>query len=105
MNELIDKIEDVVLDILKAGIYSSENKLKLLVELMIETFPEVMAVYYNPLMAGHAQDAAYWPEQLERIIGTINSGDELAVMDVLYNETRPNLIELKGILEGKGIAL
>lgn len=105
LNELISKIETVISHLLQAEYDEYANAVSDLVNSMIQNFPIIIAYYYNPLMSEYAEDATYWPGQLERIVNTINSGDELAVCDVLYNETYPNLLELKDILCKKGISL
>ena len=103
MDELISKIEDVVLKLI---MYDNEgyavSAQELATELMT-VLPDIIGYYADPKMAEHASDAKYWPAQLERILQALSAGDDLATFDVLYNETRANLIELKGILRGKGI--
>lgn len=105
MDELISKIETAISNLLQSEYDEYAESISDLVNSMVQNFPTVIAYYYNPLMREYVSDAAYWPAQLERVVNTINSGDELAVCDVLYNETYPNLQELKSILSKKGINL
>ena len=103
MDEIITKIEDVVNKLIK---YDNEGYAVAAAELaneMIEKLPGIITYYADPRMREHFEDAKYWPGQLERILNALNAGDDIATFDVLFNETRANLLELKGILEEKGI--
>lgn len=103
MNQIIDKIEMTVSLLLKSELDAFDEQLSELVNMMMRDFPVIISYYYNPLMSEYASDASYWPAQLERILNVINSGDFFAISDVLFNETRPNLIELQSVLKEKGI--
>lgn len=105
MDELINRIEETVSALLIYDMESYAERAQSLAEKAIETFPVITDIYADPRMSDHAEDAAYWPAQLERIVAALNKGDDLSTADILYNETRANLIELKGILEEKGISL
>lgn len=105
MEVIIYKIRVVISHLLQAEYDEYADGISDLVNSMIQTFPTIISYYYNPLMSEYVSDATYWPGQLERIVNTVKSGDELAVADVLYNETYPNLLELKDILCQKGISL
>ncbi len=103
MDELISKIERVVEMIIgydqKDYSVASED----LIDSLVSSFTKIISYYTAPQMAEYAEDAAYWPSQLERILSAFNNGDDLALVDVLYSETRANLLELKDILMTKGI--
>lgn len=104
MDELIAKIEDIVRKLI---IYDNQAYAEAAQELandMITMFPEIVKAYAMPEMEEYIEDAKYWPGQLERIINAFNAGDDFATIDVLYNETRANLMELKEILMKKGIS-
>ncbi len=103
MDELIKKIEETVPLILEYDQDGYEIAANDLANIMIRVFPEIILYYADPRMSDHSEDAAYWPSQLERILNAFDSGDDLATADILYNETRANLIELKGILMEKGM--
>ncbi len=103
MDEIITKIEDVVNKLIQ---YDNEGYAVAAAELaneMIEKLPGIVTYYADPKMSDHFEDAKYWPGQLERVINALNDGDDIATFDVLYNETRANLVELQGILKEKGI--
>ncbi len=103
MNELIAKIEDVVVKLIKYDNQGYAEAAQELANDMINGFPTIVSYYADPRMRDHYEDAKYWPAQLERIINAFNAGDDLATCDILYNETRANLIELRDILKEKGI--
>ncbi len=103
MEELIEKIEEAVSYLLCAEDVKFEELARQLVDAMIAIFPAIITTYSDPRMEDHREDAVYWPGQLERIINVLKKGDYFEVVDALYNETRPNLIELRDILKERGI--
>lgn len=105
MDRIILQIESVISHLMKSEYDEYADGVSNLINSMIQIFPTIIACYYNPLMNEYVSDATYWPSQLERIMNAVKAEDELAVIDVLYNETYQNLIELKNILQQKGIGL
>ena len=103
MNELIKQIESTVSDLLRYDLESFAIKAQDLVNKMIMVFPAIISVYSDPRMEDMRDDALYWPGQLERIIKALESPDRFETVDVLYNETYPNLVELNEILKERGI--
>jgi len=103
MDELITKIDGTVSALLKYDIDQYSELVRDLVNMMAKIFPAIIDCYNNPKMSDVRDDATYWPGQLQRIVDAVNGGDCFEVTDVLYNETRPNLIELKGILVQRGL--
>ena len=103
MDELIDKIEEAVKYILQGEIEKFEELAQLLVNAMMAVFPAMIASYNDPRMEDLREDAVYWPGQLERIINVFEKGDLFEIVDALYNETRPNMIELRDILKDRGV--
>lgn len=103
MDELIRQIEETVSDLMRYDMESFAQKAQELVDKMIAVFPAVISVYSDPRMEDLREDALYWPGQLERIIKALESPDRFETVDVLYNETYPNLIELRDILIKRGI--
>ena len=103
MNELIDKIENTVSELLQYDMKNYAVHAQELVSIMLNAFPVIISCYNDPAMSEVKEDALYWPGQLERIITSLENGDYFNVVDVLYNETRPNLIELRSILTKKGL--
>ncbi len=103
MNELIEQIESTVSDLMRYDLESFAVKAQELVDKMIAVFPVIISIYSDPRMEDVREDALYWPGQLERIIKALESPDRFETLDVLYNETYPNLVELRGILTKRGI--
>lgn len=103
MDALIEKIEETVYCLLKYDMEKYAVGAQELADMMMMIFPVIIAKYSDPRMKDHAEEAKYWPAQLERILNAFGAGDDFATADVLYNETRANLIELKYVLEKKGI--
>lgn len=104
MNELIGKIEETVAALF---LYNMEKYAPLAQELagmLMNMLPGIIECYSRPGMEDVRGDAAYWPGQLQRIIDALGGGDFFEVTDVLYNETRPNLIELRDMLEKRGVS-
>ena len=103
MEELIAKIENVVSKLLQYDTEGYAQAAEELADSLVEEFSRIVSFYADPRMTDHFEDAKYWPGQLERIMGALSAGDDLATADVLYNETRANLIELNDILKERGI--
>ncbi len=103
MDELIAKIEETVRNLLGYDMEGYASCAQDLSDMMMAVFPVIISTYADPRMSDVAEDAKYWPGQLERILKAFEDGDDFATADILYNETRANLIELKGMLKDKGI--
>lgn len=103
MDELIEKIEEAVSYLLQSENVKYEELAQQLVDAMMAIFPAIIISYNDPRMSDLKEDAAYWPGQLERIIAALEKGDLFEVTDVLYNETRPNLIEIRDVLKERGV--
>ncbi len=102
MNELIDGIEAAIRKLLKYDTENFESDAQNLVNMMMNIFPAIINCYNDPRMVDVRDDALYWPGQLERIINVLEKGDWFEIVDALYNETRPNLIELRDMLKERG---
>ncbi|MBE5848660.1 MAG: hypothetical protein E7298_00650 [Lachnospiraceae bacterium] len=98
MDELIRKIEETIYCLLKYDMDKYPIVVQELVNMMVAVFPAIINIYSNPKMSDLRDDASYWPGQLERVVEAINGGDHFEVVDVLYSETRANLIELREVL-------
>ena len=103
MEELIARIEETISALLKYDMESYGALAQEMIGMMMTMLPAVIDCYNDPKMSDLREDAMYWPGQLQRIIDSLGSGDYFEVTDVLYNETYPNLVELKGYLEERGI--
>ena len=103
MEELIVKIEETVSKLLQYDTEGYARSAEELAGLLTSEFTKIVSYYADPRMSDHFEDAKYWPGQLERIMGALAAGDDLATADILYNETRANLLELSGILKERGV--
>ncbi len=103
MDELIEKIEEAVSLLLQGETDEFGELAQQLVDAMMAIFPAVISAYNDPRMSDLREDATYWPGQLERIIDSLEKGDMFEITDVLYNETRPNLIEIRDTLRERGV--
>ena len=103
MEILISMIEDVVAKLLQYDTEGYARAAEELADSLVEGFSKIVTFYADPKMTDHFEDAKYWPGQLERIMNALSTGDDFATVDVLYNETRANLLELNGILKDRGI--
>ena len=103
MDELIEGIESTVISLMQYDLKEYPRRAQELANKMMVIFPAIIDCYNDPLMQDKREDATYWPSQLERILSAFDRGDAFEVADVLYNETRPNLIELKDILTKRGL--
>ncbi len=103
MDEMITKIEETVSKLLSYDQPAYAGSAEELANMMMSQLPTVISYYMDPRMSDHAEDATYWPGQLQRILDAFEKGDDFATADILFNETRANLIELKGILKSKGL--
>lgn len=103
MDDMIALIEEVADALLRYDMDKYGTKAQELVSVLMKMLPAVIDCYNDPKMADVREDATYWPGQLQRIIDALEKGDYFEVTDVLYNETRPNLIELRDMLKNRGL--
>lgn len=104
MNELILLIEEVISALMRYDMEEYAQKAQEFVDDMMALLPSIINSYSDPKMADVREDALYWPGQMERIIGALESHDRFEAVDVLYNETYPNLIELRDMLKERGLS-
>ena len=104
MNELIKQIEETVSSLMRYDMDTYAQQAQKLVDDMMALLPAIINCYTDPKMKDVREDALYWPGQMERIIGALESHDRFEAVDVLYNETYPNLIELVDMLKERGLS-
>ncbi len=103
MDELIKQIPKVVSALMRYDMDEYAQKAQEFVDTMMTNLPFIINCYSDPKMEDVREDALYWPTQMERIINALESHDRYEAVDVLYNETYPNFLELKGMLEERGL--
>jgi hypothetical protein len=103
MNELIILIEETVSALMRYDMEVYATEAQQIVDDMMALLPAIINCYSDPKMSDVKEDALYWPGQMERIIKALESHDRFEAVDVLYNETYPNLIELRDMLKERGL--
>ena len=103
MNELILLIEETISALMRYDMEVYAQNAQKVVDDMMALLPSIINCYSEPKMSDVREDALYWPGQMERIIKAFESHDRFEAVDVLYNETYPNLTELKDMLQKRGI--
>ena len=103
MNELIKKIEESMAKLLAYDTKGFGDDARDVVNMMMSLVPGIINFYNDPKMSDVREDALYWPAQLERVIKALENDDGFEIVDVLYNETRPNLMELRDMLVKRGL--
>ena len=103
MDELLIQITKTVSSLMRYDMDDYAQKAQEFVDDMMLALPSIINCYSDTKMADVREDALYWPAQMERIIKAFENHDRFEAVDVLYNETYPNLEELKGMLQERGI--
>lgn len=103
MDDLLIHITKTVSSLMRYDMDEYAQNAQEFVDTMMSALPSVINCYSDPKMADVKEDALYWPAQMERIIKALESYDRFEAVDVLYNETYPNLEELKGMLQERGL--
>ncbi len=104
MKELVLKIEKVVSSLMRYDMDCYAQEAQEFVDDMVAALPTIIECYSRSEMSDVKEDALYWPSHLERIINALESPDRFEAVDVLYNETSPNLIELIDMLKERGLS-
>lgn len=79
------------------------KNLAILTKGLSEVLPEIIALYDDERMAEYKEDQAYWPMQLQRILGALEAEDFFLSYDALVHEFEANLCEVQRIISEKGI--
>jgi len=103
MDELVKLIEKTVSELLRYDKDKYNSDAQELVNALMMMIPAVINCYNDPRMSDMREDALYWPGQTERIIEALKGGDRFEAADVLYNEMRPNLMELMSVMKQRGL--
>lgn len=105
MTQLYQEVEAIiqVLETLTIGIVENDYEeydanLQLFAEKMMLTFPRIIEVYSRPEFKEVASDAQYWSAQLERLITGLQQRDQILFVDILYFETKENLVLFQNMI-------
>lgn len=105
LKELIDII-NIACQYLTSGKSANFGEMgKIVINGCLSLFPKIIVSYSDEKMSDIAEEATYWPAQIERIMNTLDGEDSFAMFDVLFNETRANLIYISEEYEKRGIIL
>lgn len=103
LDELIELLETMTTHLMKNEMDKYEENISGLSRLLKMCFPQIIISYSDPALRSVAEDATYWSGQLGRIIETISADDKFAKIDVLYQETRVNLISYREMIKDTAI--
>ncbi len=92
LQELIDLLEKMTGQLMMNQMDDFKDTIPELSKLMEICFPAIISSYSNVQLKDVSEDARYWSDQLGRIIEALNMDDKFNRIDVLYHETRANLI-------------
>ena len=104
IKELIDLLEEMTGELMLNDMDGFQDHIAALSALLEICFPQIILSYSDPLLSEVAQDATYWSEQLGRLIDALNGKDKFVKIDVLYQETRANLIAYYEMIKDTPIA-
>ena len=104
LQELIDLLEKMTGQLMMNQMDDFKDTIPELSRLMEMSFPTIIMSYSDETLKDVAEDATYWSEQLGRIIETLNMDDKFARIDVLYQETRTNLISFLDMIRNTKLA-
>ena len=104
LHELIDLLEKMTGQLMMNQMDDYKDTIPELSKLMEMCFPKIIISYSDPLLKDVSEDAVYWSDQLGRIIETLKLDDKFARMDVLYQETRANLVAYYDMIKETEIA-
>ncbi len=105
IQELIDLLEKMTGQLMMNQMDDFKDTIPELSMLMGLCFPTIVSSYADESMKQVSDDALYWSNQLGRIVETLNKDDKFAKIDVLYQETRANLIAYYNMIKGSRIAM
>jgi len=103
LQELIDKLELMTGQLMANQMDAFSDSLSDVSVLLEMVFPQIIVAYSTEELKEVAEDAMYWSSQLARILEAIDNDDKFVRMDVLYNETRTNLIAFYNMIKDTGI--
>ena len=104
LQELIELLEDMTGNMMLNAMDVYQEQIPDLSALLESCFPKIIISYSEPALSEVASDATYWSAQLGRLIEVLNKDDKFARVDVLYQETRTNLIAYLDMIKDTPIA-
>lgn len=105
IEELIDLINAIGENIAKEEVEKTDVLMQNLPPLLNYVFPNIVQSYLCDELAESRGDMEYWVQQLERIIYAMQGKDRFALFDILYCETKENLLFYLDMVKKAGIVL
>lgn len=100
---LVDSIDEVVNGIVSTkGMFAEQASVFL--QKCLDIFPNIIRSYAEDSMLDYAGDVEYWTSLLNRIIQALQNIDRYKIVDVLYFEAKPSILEYKALLEKMELA-
>lgn len=100
IQDLIHLLNTITIGVAEGDYRTYDQNLADFAQQMIITFPRIIDVYSLPEFSNIASDATYWSSQLERLLMVLQQRDQFQFVDVLYFETRQNLLLFCEMIEG-----
>ncbi|MFT3984499.1 MAG: hypothetical protein QM697_11375 [Lachnospiraceae bacterium] len=95
---MITILEEYTVSMLLSDENSREKLLVSFSEKMMDVFPRIIETYSLPEFEAVSEDKVYWEKQLKEIVLAIAQTDCFKIIDVLYFETRKNLLLYLGMI-------
>lgn len=96
---LINLLNTIAIGVIEGDYHTYDQNLGDFAQMMMVTFPRIIEAYSLPEFSNIAADATYWSNQLERILTVLQQRDQFLFVDVVYFETRQNLIHFSEMIE------
>lgn len=100
---LIKVIDSYTLILLGRDKIELINLLAALSDNLKKVFPGIVESYERKELAERKEEQEYWVGQLERITTALSGEDRFLAIDILYYETKANLLEYVQMIEEKGL--
>lgn len=95
---LVDSIDEVVNGIVSTkGMFAEQASVFL--QKCLEIFPNIIRSYAEDSLLEYSSDVTYWTGLLNKIIQALQNIDRYKIIDVLYFEVKPSVMEYKALLE------
>ncbi len=95
----------LTVDLLNNEMEQFNESMKELSELLGNVLPLIISSYAKPELKDVSRDVLYWSEQLGKIVSVLEEEDRFKMIDILYYETRENLINYERLIEERGVVI
>lgn len=102
ISELIDIIDRICQLMIENKPVAATKLLPDFTAKLMELYPGIIESYQRPELEEVRGDMVYWTNQLERMLQVIQGDDVFLLIDVLYFETRENLLLYRKMMDRIG---